>query len=248
MATAAAALGGALLAPRAMAMGHGGHAEAVMAPLALDLPKGADGGYQLPELAYARDALEPFIDARTMEIHHDRHHAGYLNNMQKALAEAPELAGQPLEAVMAGLKPGERTGLRNNAGGYYNHALFWETMAPAPNDQPVGQLAKAIDKAFGGLESMQQAFKAAALGQFGSGWAWLCVDGGGKLFITSTPNQDNPLMKYLVERPGSPVLGLDVWEHAYYLHYQNRRGDYVDAWWNVVNWQRVGQLYASITA
>jgi superoxide dismutase, Fe-Mn family len=249
LATTAAALGGALLAPRALAMRHGGAAEAVMAPVPLALPK-AGAGYALPRLGYAVDALEPFIDARTMEIHHGRHHAGYLRNMNAVLGDKPSLAAEPLESLLGRLHqldPSTQTALRNNAGGYYNHTLFWEIMAPAPYDAPVGPLAKAINSAFGSLDAMKQQFKAAALGQFGSGWAWLVVKDDGALAVTATPNQDNPLMRGLVPQPGTPVLGIDVWEHAYYLHYQNRRGDYVDAWWNLVNWPRVGQLFAAIS-
>ncbi len=203
----------------------------------------------LPDLPFAFDALAPHIDAKTMEIHHDKHHAAYLAGLKAALAKAPELAGKALEKVLAGL-PGVadeslRTALRNHGGGHWNHSFFWRTLTPAAKSgKPSKALAAAIDSAFGSMDDFKKSFGEAAAKRFGSGWAWLILSEG-KLRITSSPNQDNPLMKGLVAAAdvGSPVLGLDVWEHAYYLHYQNRRADYVTAWWNVVNWQEVSQRF-----
>ena len=194
--------------------------------------------FTLPELPYANDALEPYIDKLTMEIHHGKHHAAYIANLNKALETAPELAGKPLEVLLANglaaVPVSIRTAVRNNGGGTINHSFFWRMMGPKAGGQPSGKLAEAIQGTFGSFDQFKEKFAAAAMGRFGSGWAWLVKDGAGKLDISSTANQDNPLSegKY-------PLLGLDVWEHAYYLKYQNRRAEYVAAWWNVVNWQEV---------
>ena len=198
--------------------------------------------FELPALAYAEDALEPYIDARTMSIHHDKHHAGYTNNLNNALAGQEDLAGKSIEEILADLDnvpESIRTAVRNNCGGYANHGLFWNSMSPDGGGQPTGELAEAIDQAFGSFESFKESFSKAAMTRFGSGWAWLYVSGDGSLAVTSTPNQDTPLMEGY-----SPILGLDVWEHAYYLNYQNRRGDYIAAWWNVVNWSAVAEGFA----
>ena len=199
--------------------------------------------HTLPPLPYAPDALEPHIDARTMEIHHGKHHQAYVNNLNAALEKAPELQDRPLEQLLADLGSAPeavRTAIRNNGGGHWNHALFWQLMAPNAGGQPGGSLGEAVGQSFGGFDKLKEQFAAAAAGRFGSGWAWLLSDGG-KLSITSTPNQDNPLMDG--KPAGSVLLGLDVWEHAYYLKYQNRRPDYVDAWWNVVNWPEVAKRF-----
>ena len=205
--------------------------------------------YSLPALPYEFAALEPHIDARTMEIHHGKHHAAYIAGLNGALTKASELAKQPLETLLAAL-PGVadetlRTPLRNHGGGHWNHAFFWQTLAPASKSgEPSEALAGAISSAFGSMDGFKKAFAEAAAKRFGSGWAWLILQDG-KLKITSTPNQDNPLMKGLVPDAdlGTPILGLDVWEHAYYLHYQNRRPDYIAAWWNVVNWKDVSTRF-----
>jgi Fe-Mn family superoxide dismutase len=206
--------------------------------------------HSLPALPYAFGALEPHIDARTMEIHHGKHHAAYVAGLNAALANAPDLTKQPLAVLLADLPAvsGEslRTPLRNHGGGHWNHTFFWETLAPAADSgKPSEKLAAAISAEFSSLDAFKKAFGEAAAKRFGSGWAWLVL-AGGKLKITSTPNQDNPLMKGLVPDAdlGTPLLGLDVWEHAYYLHYQNRRPDYVTAWWNVVNWAAVSKRFA----
>ncbi len=200
----------------------------------------------LPALPYDYTALEPYIDARTMKIHHGRHHAAYTNNVVEALRRYPAYAAQPLENVLADIPslPADiQTAVRNNGGGHWNHELFWEIMSPDGGGEPSGAVRDAIDNVWGDFATMQSEFNRAGATQFGSGWAWLLVNEQGNLQISSTPNQDNPLMHGLVEVTGQPILGLDVWEHAYYLHYQNRRGDYMDAWWNVVNWPRVEALY-----
>ncbi len=204
----------------------------------------ADG---LDPLPYAYDALEPVIDARTMEIHYSRHHAGYASNYHAAV-EGTRWEEMPLESVLADLHavPEDiRTVARNHGGGLFNHTLFWAVMAPPAERTPGPLVARAIGEAFGSFDVFQAAFRHAALGQFGSGWAWLMVNDERELEVTSTPNQDNPLMSGVAERTGIPVLGLDVWEHAYYLHYQNRRADYADAWWRVVNWPEVERRYAT---
>ncbi len=199
--------------------------------------------FELPPLPYAEDALEPHIDARTMSIHHDKHHAGYTNNLNNALAGKPELANKSVEELLANLDSlpdAIRTAVRNNGGGYANHKLFWNIMGPNAGGEPTGELAAAINSKFGGFDAFKEAFSKAGATRFGSGWAWLYVDGNGELAVGSTPNQDTPLME-----GNTPILGLDVWEHAYYLNYQNRRGDYIAAWWNVVNWDAVADNYAS---
>jgi superoxide dismutase, Fe-Mn family len=195
--------------------------------------------FTLPSLPYAANALEPYIDARTMEVHHGKHHQAYVTNLNAALEKAPELQGRSIEQLLGGLSgvpEAIRAAVRNNGGGHWNHSLFWELMSAGAGGAPGGKLADAIKAAFGDFEKFKEQFAAAAVGRFGSGWAWLLNDGG-KLSITSTPNQDNPLMDG--KSATSVLLGLDVWEHAYYLNYQNRRADYIKAWWNVVNWKAV---------
>ena len=197
--------------------------------------------FQLPGLGYSHDALEPHIDARTMEIHHGKHHAAYTGNLNAALAGHPALHGMSAEELVADLAalPAEiRTAVRNNGGGYVNHSMFWQLMAPGGESAPGGALAAAIDSAFGSLGDFKSRFAAAAVGRFGSGWAWLSAGQGGQLQVMSTGNQDTPVMDGKI-----PVLGIDVWEHAYYLNYQNRRPDYVSAFWNVVNWTVVAENY-----
>lgn len=194
--------------------------------------------YTLPDLPYAFSALEPYIDARTMEIHHDKHHGGYVAKLNDALAKAPELAGTPLETLLADLSrvpEGIRTAVRNNGGGHFNHSLFWKILSPK-GGEPDGKLKSAIERDLGGMDAFRESFSAAAAGRFGSGWAWLSVDGGGKLVVHSTPNQDTPLAEGL-----RPILGLDVWEHAYYLNYQNRRPDYIKAFFEIINWKEVAE-------
>jgi superoxide dismutase, Fe-Mn family len=196
--------------------------------------------FSLPALPYAYDALEPHIDARTMEIHHTKHHQAYVNNLNAAIEKAPELQGKSLDDLMRGINSvpeSVRTAVRNNGGGHWNHSMFWELMGANKGGEPTGKLADAIRSAFGDFSKFKEQFAAAGAGRFGSGWAWLLTDGG-KLSITSTPNQDNPLMD-----GKTAILGLDVWEHAYYLKYQNKRPDYIAAWWNVVNWDAVAKRF-----
>jgi Fe-Mn family superoxide dismutase len=197
--------------------------------------------FELPALPYAPDALEPHIDKMTMEIHHGRHHNTYVTNLNKALESAPELAGKTIEQILANnlaiVPEAIRTAVRNNGGGHANHSLFWTLMSPKGGGKPSGNVAQAIDAAFGGFDGFKEKFAAAATGRFGSGWAWLIKTGNG-VEITSTPNQDSPLME-----GKTPILGLDVWEHAYYLKYQNKRPDYIAAWWNIVNWPEVEKLF-----
>ncbi len=198
--------------------------------------------HELPDLPYDHDALEPHIDAETMRIHHSKHHQGYVNNLNAALENHPELAEKSLEELLGdlGSVPEDiRTAVRNNGGGHANHSLFWPCMAPGSGGTPSGELADAIDSTFGSFDAFVEMFSKAAATRFGSGWAWLCVDGNGGLVVTSTANQNNPVSDGL-----KPILGLDVWEHAYYLNYQNRRPDYVKAWWNVVNWEQVSENFA----
>jgi len=198
--------------------------------------------FTLPPLPYANDALEPHIDARTMEIHHDKHHQAYVNNLNAAIEKAPELAGKSLDELMRGINSvpeSVRAAVRNNGGGHWNHTMFWEIMGGGKGGEPTGKLGDAIKSAFGDFSKFKEQFAAAGTGRFGSGWAWL-VNDGGKLSITSTPNQDNPLMD-----GKTGILGLDVWEHAYYLKYQNKRPDYIAAWWNVVNWDAVAKRYGA---
>ena len=197
--------------------------------------------FKLPELGYAYDALEPHIDAKTMEIHHSKHHAAYTNNLNAALEKYPDLQKREAEDLIRNILqvPDDARGpIRNNGGGYINHNLFWEIMTPGGSNKPTGKLAKEIDGTFGGFDAFKEAVQKAGVGRFGSGWAWLTVDAGGKLQVTSTANQDSPVSDGL-----TPLLGVDVWEHAYYLKYQNKRPDYITAWWNVVNWDVVGKKY-----
>jgi Fe-Mn family superoxide dismutase len=198
--------------------------------------------FTLPALPYAFDALEPHIDARTMEIHHGKHHAAYVSNLNAAIA-GTSLENKSLEDILAAVSQ-YPAAVRNNGGGHYNHSLFWETMSPNGGGEPSPQMnvAKAIERDFTSFEQFKKEFSAFAMGRFGSGWAWLCTDDQDKLFICSTPNQDNPLMD-LAETKGYPLLGIDVWEHAYYLNYQNRRADYVSAFFNVINWSVVTKRY-----
>lgn len=197
--------------------------------------------FTLPPLPYAYDALEPYIDKMTMEIHHTKHHGAYVANVNKALESAPQLAGKSIDELLANnlaiVPEPIRTAVRNNGGGHWNHSLFWEIMGPNQGGEPVGKLGEAIKSAFGAFESFKEKFNAAAVGRFGSGWAWLVLTRNG-LEITSTPNQDNPLMEGKFA-----VLGLDVWEHAYYLKYQNRRAEYATNWWHLVNWKKADERF-----
>ncbi|WP_223109472.1 superoxide dismutase [Marixanthomonas sp. SCSIO 43207] len=196
--------------------------------------------FELPKLQYAFDALEPHIDAKTMEIHHDKHHKGYTDKLNNAI-EGTDQEGKTIENILTNLDMDNKA-VRNNGGGFYNHKLFWEIMSPNGGGKPSGALADAINSAYGSFEDFKEKFSTAAKGQFGSGWAWLCVHEGGKVEVCSTPNQDNPLMPE-VGCGGTPILGLDVWEHAYYLNYQNRRPDYVNAFFNVIDWEEVSKRY-----
>jgi Fe-Mn family superoxide dismutase len=202
--------------------------------------------YEQAPLPYAVDALEPHIDARTMEIHYGKHHAGYVAKLNAAL-EGTDLGSKSVEDLisdLSGVPETIRGAVRNNGGGHVNHTLFWSVMSPNGGGAPSGALGDAINAEFGSLDGLKEKFNTAAATRFGSGWAWLCVSGG-KLCVCSTPNQDNPLMQGVAECAGTPILGLDVWEHAYYLKYQNRRPDYVTAFWNVINWEKVGELFAA---
>ena len=202
--------------------------------------------FELPQLPYAYDALEPHIDARTMEIHHGKHHAAYTNNLNNALDSAKELGEKSVEQILAdldGVPDGIRMAVRNNGGGFANHNLFWTIMGPKGGGEPGGALGTAIGSAFGDFGKFKDELTKAAVGRFGSGWGWLAVDGDGKLKVLATPNQDSPISQGM-----TPVLGVDVWEHAYYLKYQNRRPDYVAAWWNVINWAEVEKRYGAATA
>lgn len=195
--------------------------------------------FELPDLPYAKDALEPNIDARTMEVHHGKHHAGYTKKLNDAVT-GTDMEGKSIEEILRMGEGSLSTAVRNNGGGYANHNLFWEVMHPDGGGEPSGDLKDAIDSKFGSYSDFKEKFSSEAGSRFGSGWAWLVVDGSGNLEVYSTPNQDSPYMK-----GDTPILGLDVWEHAYYLNYQNRRPDYVDAFFNVVNWDKVGELYAA---
>jgi superoxide dismutase, Fe-Mn family len=195
--------------------------------------------FTLPQLPYAFDALEPYIDTTTMQIHHGKHHQAYITNLNAAIEKAPELGSKSLDDLMRGIDKvpeAVRTAVRNNGGGHWNHSIFWQIMSPG-GSEPAGALADAIKSSFGGFDKFKEQWGAAGAGRFGSGWVWLLNDGK-KLSITSTPNQDNPLME-----GKTPILGLDVWEHAYYLKYQNRRPEYITAWWNIVNWEEVGRRF-----
>jgi superoxide dismutase, Fe-Mn family len=208
-------------------------------------PQTATAAHTLPALPYAYDALEPHVDAKTMEIHHTKHHQAYVNNLNAAIEKAPEISGRSLDELLLGISrvpEAVRTAVRNNGGGHWNHSLFWQLMGPKAGGEPTGGLADAIRRGFGDFAKFKEQFGAAAAARFGSGWVWLVRDGD-RLTITSTPNQDNPLMD---GRPARDILlGLDVWEHAYYLKYQWRRPEYVAAWWNVVNWPAVAKRYAA---
>jgi Fe-Mn family superoxide dismutase len=213
-------------------------------------PRGTDNQeeiympFTVPPLPYASDALEPYIDKTTMEIHHDKHHGAYVTNLNKALESAPDLANKSVEELLANncaiVPPNIQTAVRNNGGGHINHSMFWTIMKPNGGGPPPGELAQAINSAFGSFDSFKEKFNAAATTRFGSGWAWL-VSAGGKLDIYSTANQDSPVME-----GKSPIMGLDVWEHAYYLKYQNRRPEYIGAWWNVVNWDEIAKRFSSV--
>lgn len=198
--------------------------------------------FTLPKLPYEFNALEPHIDARTMEIHHDKHHQAYINNLNAAIEKHPELANKSVEDLLKDLNavPEDvRTAVRNNGGGHWNHSMFWGIMGPKAGGEPSGLLGDAIKKAFGDFKAFKEKLAAAGVGQFGSGWAWLVKDSSGALSVLATPNQDNP-----ISNGRTPILGVDVWEHAYYLNYQNRRPDYIAAWWNVVNWDAVSKRFA----
>ena len=197
--------------------------------------------FELPSLSYAYDALEPNIDARTMEIHHSKHHNGYTTNLNNAIAGTP-LINKSIEEILSGLDM-ENKGVRNNGGGFYNHRLFWKIMSPNGGGTPSGALAEAIDNKFGSFEEFKTTFSKAAATQFGSGWAWLCVKKDGSIDVCATANQDNPLMQG-IGCEGVPILGIDVWEHAYYLNYQNKRPDYINAFFNVIDWSTVNELYS----
>lgn len=196
--------------------------------------------FELPKLSYAYDALEPHIDAKTMEIHHSKHHQAYTTNLNNAIA-GTELEGKSIEAILANCA--DNPAVRNNGGGFWNHSLFWKVMCPSGGGEPTGELAEAINATFGSFANFKEEFSKAAATRFGSGWAWLCVTAGGKLEVCSTANQDNPLMG--LGCAGTPILGLDVWEHAYYLNYQNRRPDYINAFFNVVDWTEVAKNYTA---
>ena len=205
--------------------------------------------HELPPLPYALDALEPHIDAKTMEIHHGKHHAAYVANLNKAIEGNAALEGKTIEELitdLAAVPEGIRNAVRNNGGGHANHSLFWSILGPNSGGAPTGDLAAAINSAFGSFDAFKEAFKSASLSRFGSGWAWLVVKPDGTLAVTSTPNQDNPIMGEAADCCGCPpLIGLDVWEHAYYLNYQNRRADYADAFWNVVNWDAVAERFSA---
>jgi len=196
--------------------------------------------FTVPDLPYAYDALEPTIDATTMKLHHDKHHQAYVDKLNEAVEADSSLQGQSLEEILSRISSLPKK-VRDNGGGHWNHSFFWEIMGPN-SAQPDGRLGKAIDQAFGSLEDLKKKFNEAGVGQFGSGWVWLVVDENGKLAVTATPNQDNPLMDDAPVK-GTPILGNDVWEHAYYLTYNNRRADYLAAWWNVVNWEKVAERF-----
>ncbi len=201
--------------------------------------------FTLPELQYEKSALEPYIDEMTMTIHHGKHHAGYVRKLNKAL-EGHALAGSSLEDIVSKVTDAD-TAVRNNGGGHYNHSLFWSIMKPGGGEVPAGKLSDAINATFDSFDKFKEVFSKAAATRFGSGWAWLSVDADGKLFVSSTPNQDNPMMQSLVAKNGTPILGIDVWEHAYYLNYQNRRGDYISNFYNIINWEQVAKNYDSIS-
>ena len=201
---------------------------------------------KLMDLPFAMDALEPHLDAQTMQIHHGKHHAAYVNNLNAALDKHPALYEKPLEDILRNLSavPEDiRTAVRNHGGGVANHNFYWQGLSASGGGRPSGELARAIDATFGGFDAFQELFNKTAVGRFGSGWGWLIVNPEGKIEVCATPNQDSPIMKGVTDSPGEPLLVVDVWEHAYYLKYQNRRPDFVGAWWNVIDWPRVEELY-----
>jgi Fe-Mn family superoxide dismutase len=202
--------------------------------------------FELPPLGFEFNALEPAIDALTMEIHHGKHHGGYVGKLNDALKDQSRFGGMEIEAILNSIGEDD-TAIRNNGGGHYNHSLFWKIIRPGGASQPQGVLADAINASFGSFETFVSEFSELAKTRFGSGWAWLSVDSAGKLFVSSTPNQDSPLMTKLAERPGTPILGLDVWEHAYYLNYQNRRPDYIASFMGIIDWSEVGARFAAIS-
>lgn len=206
---------------------------------------GAVSEFTLPDLPYAKDALAPNIDAETMGIHHGKHHAGYVRKLNAAL-EGHSMAGNSLNEIIAAVSEDD-TAVRNNGGGHYNHSMFWKVMKPGGGDVPSGELAEAINGSFGDYDTFKEQFSNAAATRFGSGWAWLSKGADGKLFVSSTPNQDNPAMTNIAEQPGSPILGIDVWEHAYYLNYQNRRKEYIGNFFNVINWEAVAANLATLS-
>jgi Fe-Mn family superoxide dismutase len=202
--------------------------------------------FELPPLPYAYDGLEPTIDVETMHLHHDKHHQAYVNNLNAAV-EGTDFANMSIKELVRNLNlvpEAKRAAVRNNGGGHYNHSMFWNIMKPGGGGAPQGAIAAAIDADLGGFDALKDAFNKAGAGRFGSGWAWVIIGSDGKLAVTSTPNQDNPLMSGLVDAPGFPVFGNDVWEHAYYLKYQNRRPDYLAAWWDTLNWDAINERYA----
>lgn len=214
---------------------------AIAAPLPANASSNTNSGFTVPPLPYAYDALSPYIDSQTMTIHHDKHHGAYVQNLNTAVGQYSDLAGRPVEDLLANLEqlPKDiQNTVRNNGGGHANHSLFWASMAPNAGGQPQGKLATAIDTAFGSFDDFKLKFNQAGMTRFGSGWAWLVLTKQGDLAVTSTANQDSPILE-----GQTPLLGNDVWEHAYYLTYQNRRGEYLDAWWNVVNWDEIGKRY-----
>jgi Fe-Mn family superoxide dismutase len=227
---------GTILAPGYACTSGGGKGAEIATPAFISQKE----PFTLPDLPYGKDALQPSIDAMTMEIHHDKHHAGYVSKLNAAL-DGSGIEGTLEEIVMNA--NADNAGVRNNGGGHYNHSLFWKIMGPNAGGEPTGDLADAINGTFGSFATFKENFSKAASSRFGSGWAWLSVDSNKKLFIASTPNQDNPLMKNLVDKTGKPILGLDVWEHAYYLKYQNKRMEYIENWFNVINWNEVGALF-----
>ncbi len=206
--------------------------------------KAATKTFTLPELPYAHNALAPYIDEQTMQIHHGKHHAGYVRKLNAAL-EGHAMAGKNLAEIVQSVTDKD-TGVRNNGGGHFNHSLFWEVMQPGGGEVPAGKLADAINSTFTSFDGFKEQFAKAAATRFGSGWAWLSVGEDGKLFVSSTPNQDNPMMKNIVEQAGAPLLGLDVWEHAYYLNYQNRRKDYIDSFFKIINWEAIAKNYTNL--
>lgn len=221
-----------------------GDVPAPAAPAALELQSDPPV-FTLPDLGFAFEALEPRIDAMTMEIHHGKHHAGYVKNLNAALEGSTIYNGMSLEALLAAIGSDD-TAIRNNAGGHFNHSMYWKTIAPGGGNAPAGALAEAITATFGGFDAFAEQFSAAAMSRFGSGWAWLSIGSNQNMVVSSTPNQDNPLMANLVPETGQPILGIDVWEHAYYLNYQNRRADYVKAFMELINWEAVSANFAAV--